>query len=74
MPWIPYDLESIDEGIPHQDPRPNKPSIPKRGGVVQDVRGMSSLLPKIDMRDTISFKYEPSSRVTGFRRNGQFED
>ena len=74
MPWIPYDLESIDEGIPHQDPRPNKPSIPKRDHPVQGTRGMSSLLPKVSMRDTISFKYEPSPHVTGLRHNGQFED
>jgi hypothetical protein len=74
MPWVPYDLDSIDNELPHQDPRPNKPSIPRRDTGTQSTEGRPSLLPTLRMEDTISFKYEPSSHVTEFRHNGQFED
>ena len=62
MPWIPDNLE-VD--LPHQNPRPNKPVIPKQQKSVQEDT-LPSLLPKIRMRSTVSLHDEPDDDVVGF--------
>ncbi len=63
MPWIPDDFDEND--LPHQDPRPDKPVIPKKQPHVE-TNTLPSLLPKLSMRSTISLSDEPSESVTRF--------
>lgn len=64
MPWIPDDLEAE---LPYQEPRRNKPVVPKQKNTAQEDT-LPSLLPKIRMRSTVSLHDEPDDAVVRFTR------
>jgi len=64
MPWIPDDLEAE---LPHQEPRRNKPVVPKQKKPGQEST-LPSLLPKIRMRSTVSLHDEPDDDVVRFTK------
>ncbi len=68
MPHIPYTFEDLDLELPHQDPRPGKPVIPKRAEKLKKDTA-PSLLPKVSMRNIISLSYTPQGTAAGQARD-----
>jgi hypothetical protein len=61
MPWIPDD--NLESDLPHQGKRLNKPIIPKQQIKTLHEDALPSLLPKINMKNTVSFRDEPDDDV-----------
>ena len=59
MPWIPDNLE---EGLPHQDKRPNKPIVPKQQAPPQDDTEPCMLSTIRVGLETVSMREEPGNR------------